>query len=111
MHQRREAGDPKYAKGSLIDGDHNDASLLARLKDKWRAYRKGNYSNIRLWGSVTIFFEDVKPLAIPFSKPIVVQIIFTCVPFIEKILKGVFIATSTYHPNFQIICCTMRVSE
>ena len=23
MHQRREAGDPKYAKGPLIDGDHN----------------------------------------------------------------------------------------
>ena len=57
MHQRREAGDPKYAKGPLIDGDHNDASLLARLKDKWRAYRKGNYSNIRLWGSVTIFLK------------------------------------------------------
>ncbi len=23
MHQRREAGDPKYAKGPLIDGDQN----------------------------------------------------------------------------------------
>ena len=23
MHQRREAGNPKYAKGSLIDGDQN----------------------------------------------------------------------------------------
>ena len=23
MHQRREAGDPKYAKGPLIDGDYN----------------------------------------------------------------------------------------
>jgi len=37
--------------------------------------------------SVTMFFEDVGPLAIPISKPIVVQILFKCVPFIEITMK------------------------